>query len=192
MTYPLRLTGDKVVVRDFTIADVDDMQRVFGDDRVTEWLSFDSRDRDATQERIQSAIKNAHRTPRTEFYLAVALPDDDRAIGFVRLVHSGHEGEEIGCAIAAEEWGRGYGNDAHVVILDYAFRELGVERVAGWIALDNTTRMRALEPDGALGRLGFAPDEVRRDHVFINGAWRDCMLNSVSAEEWNRRRRPDR
>ncbi|MFI9723574.1 GNAT family N-acetyltransferase [Streptomyces sp. NPDC052396] len=188
MTYPLRLTGGKVVLRDFTLADVDDMLRVFGDDRVTRWLSFDSRDRDQTRARIENAVKNAQRTPRTEFYLAVATPDDDRAIGFVRLVHSGNRGEDIGCAIAADAWGRGYGADAHRLILDFAFRDLGVERVCGWIPLDNTTRMTALEENGALGKLGFAPDEVRRDHVFINGAWRDCMLNSVSAEEWARRR----
>ncbi|MFF4602341.1 hypothetical protein ACFY12_06220 [Streptomyces sp. NPDC001339] len=41
---------------------------------------------------------------------------------------------------------------------------------------------------GALGKLGFATDEIRRNHVLINGSWRDCNLNSVSAEAWSRRR----
>ncbi len=97
-------------------------------------------------------------------------------------------GEDIGCAIAADEWGHGYSTDAHRVMLDFAFHELGVERVAGWIPLDNEQRIEALEEHGAVGKLGFVTDEIRRDHMFINGSWRDCDLKSVSAEEWSRRR----
>ncbi|MGW1071437.1 GNAT family N-acetyltransferase [Streptomyces sp. NPDC002537] len=186
--YPLRLVGNAVVVRDFTLDDVGDMQRVFGDDRVTKWLSFDSRNHDETRARIEEAVKSAQLSPRTEFYLAVTRREEDRAIGFVRIEHSGTQVEDIGCAIASDEWGHGYGTDAHCVILDFAFRELGVRRVSGWIPLDNEPRMKALEEHGALGKLGFSPDRIQPDHRFINGAWRDCMLNSVSAEEWNRRR----
>ncbi|WP_369359990.1 hypothetical protein [Streptomyces sp. cg2] len=54
--------------------------------------------------------------------------------------------------------------------------------------LDNEQRIKALDEHGALGKLGCATDEIRRNHVFINGSWRDCDLNSVSAEEWSRRR----
>lgn len=186
--YPLRLIGDNVVLRDFTLDDVDGMQRVFGDDRVTKWLSFDSRGREETQARIEDAIKNAQMSPRTEFYLAVTRRGDDRAIGFVRIEHNGSRAENIGCAVAADEWGHGYGTEAHCVILDFAFTELGVERVGGWIPLDNTARIKALEEDGALGILGFKEDCVQRNYRFINGSWRDCNLNSVSAAEWSRRR----
>ncbi|WP_372407100.1 GNAT family N-acetyltransferase [Streptomyces luteireticuli] len=190
MAHPLRLIGDKVVVREFHPDDVEDMQRVFGDDRVTAWLSFDSRDLDETRVRIEKAIENARAVPRTEFYLAVTTLDDEaHPIGFVRLVRSGSRGEEIGCAIAADEWGRGYGDDAHRVLLDFAFGELELERVAGWIPLANTKRMKALDENGALGRLGFVPDRVAPRYVFINGTWWDCMLNSVTAEEWRRRSR---
>ncbi len=76
-------------------------------------------------------------------------------------MHTGSQGEDIGCAIAADEWGHGYSTDAHRVILDFAFHELGVQRVAGWIPRDNEQRIKALEEHGALGRLGFATDEIR-------------------------------
>ncbi|MGW5116052.1 GNAT family N-acetyltransferase [Streptomyces noursei] len=189
MTYPLRLVGDKVTVRDFRVEDVDDMQRVFSDDRVIKWLSFDSRDRSETQARIEGAIKSAQLSPRTEFFLAVTERDEDRAIGFVRLVRSGSQGEDIGCAIAADEWGRGYSTDAHVVLLDFAFGNLGLEKVSGWIPVDNAKRINSLVEGGSLARLGFATDRVARRHEFINGAWRDCNLNSVSAADWSHRRR---
>ncbi|WP_172387061.1 GNAT family N-acetyltransferase [Streptomyces sp. MNP-20] len=138
-------------MRDFTLDDVDGMLRVFGDGRVTQWLPFDSRNRDETQARIEAAIRNARAFPRTEFSLAVAKRDDNRAIGFIRLVHAGSQGEDIGCAIAADEWGRGYSTDAHRVILDFAFHQLGVQRVAGWIPLDNEQRIKALDEHGAVG-----------------------------------------
>ncbi|MGW5819402.1 GNAT family N-acetyltransferase [Streptomyces noursei] len=189
MTYPLRLVGDKVTVRDFRVEDVDDMQRVFGDDRVTKWLSFDSRDRSETQARIEGAIKSAQLSPRTESYLAVTECDEGRAIGFVRLVRSGSQGEDIGCAIAADEWGRGYSTDAHVVLLDFAFGSLGLEKVSGWIPADKAKRINSLAEGGSLARLKFTTDRVVRRHQFINGAWRDCNLNSVSAADWSHRRR---
>ncbi|MEI5102837.1 GNAT family protein [Streptomyces sp. PmtG] len=120
--------------------------------------------------------------------MAVSKKDGGRAISFIRLVHAGDHGEEIGCAIAADEWGHGYSTDAHRVIRDFAFQQPGVQRVCGWIPLDNERRIKAFDEHGAVGGLGFATDEIRRDHVFINGAWRDCNLNSVSAQEWSRRR----
>ncbi|MGW8326783.1 GNAT family N-acetyltransferase [Streptomyces sp. NPDC055897] len=73
---------------------------------------YDRRNRSATQARIDGAIKSAQLSPRTAFYLAVTKRDDERAIGFVRLVRSGSQGGDIGCAIGADEWDRGYSTDA--------------------------------------------------------------------------------
>jgi RimJ/RimL family protein N-acetyltransferase len=35
-----------------------------------------------------------------------------------------------------------------------------------------------------LARLGFTPEGRMRDHVYTNGAWRDSLLYSILAPEW--------
>jgi hypothetical protein len=46
--HPVRLTGDKVVLREFRPDDEDAVLGSIGEDAVTYWLSFDSRDRRQT------------------------------------------------------------------------------------------------------------------------------------------------
>lgn len=178
MSYPLRLDGQRVVLREFTLDDVDDALKIIGDDRVTQFLSFDSRGREEAQAMIEGAVKRAQESPRTEFYLAVARPDDDCVIGFARIAFAGVRAGKLGYAIAADEWGRGYATDAVRTLTDFAFRVLQLHRVSAAIGPENAASITLVE------RLGFTREGVLRDHVFTNGSWRDSVLYSVLEDEW--------
>ncbi|WP_329453230.1 GNAT family N-acetyltransferase (plasmid) [Streptomyces sp. NBC_01724] len=178
MTYPIRIVGQKTVLREFTQEDVDDVLGIIGDDKVTTWLSFDSRGRDEAIAMVRGAVERAQLEPRTEYYMAVTKHDDDRVIGFVRIGFAGVEAGKLGCATAAGEWGRGYATDAARTLVTYTFQELGLHRVSAAIGPENTASIAMAE------KLGFAREGVLRDHVFTNGAWRDSVLYSVLAHEW--------
>jgi [ribosomal protein S5]-alanine N-acetyltransferase len=178
MPYPLRLLGGKVVLREFKLDDVDDALRVVGDDRVTKWLSFDSRSRDEATSMLEGTIERAQQSPRTEFYLAVTAHRVDRVIGFVRIGLSGVQAGKLGYAIAAGEWGHGYATDAARTLVDFSFRELGLHRVSAAIGPDNAASIAVAE------KLGFVREGRLRDHVFTNRSWRDSVLYSVLAHEW--------
>ena len=180
MTYPLRLSGQRVVLREFTLDDVDDALKIIGDDRVTRFLSFDSRSRDEAQAMIEGAVRRAQESPRTEFYLGVARPDDDSVIGFARLAFAGVKAGKLGYAIAADEWGQGYATDAARTLTDFAFHVLQLHRVSAAIGPENTASITLVD------RLGFTREGVLRDHVFTNGSWRDSVLYSVLEHEWQR------
>lgn len=179
MTYPIRIVGDQVVLREFTRDDVDDVLAIIGDDAVTTWLSFDSRDRAQAVSMIEGTIERAQQEPRTEFYLGVTKRDDDRVIGFARIGLSGVQAGKLGYAIAAKEWGRGYATDAARALVTYAFKELGLHRITAAIGPDNAASIAVVQ------QLGFTREGVLRDHVFTNGAWRDSVLFSVLAHEWS-------
>lgn len=180
MPYPIRIVGDKVVLREFTPADVDDVLGIIGDDRVTQWLSFDSRSRDEATAMIKGTIERAQQEPRTEFYLAVtAHGNEDRVIGFARIGLAGVKAGKLGYATATGEWGRGYATDAARTLTTYAFQELGLHRVSAAIGPENAASIAMVE------RLGFVKEGVLRHHVFTNGAWRDSVLYSVLAHEWH-------
>ncbi|MFF3343201.1 GNAT family N-acetyltransferase [Streptomyces flavidovirens] len=181
MPHPIRIVGDKVVLREFTPADVDDVLEIIGDDQVTQWLSFDSRSHDEATAMIEGTVERAQQEPRTEFYLAVtARGTEDRVIGFARLGLAGVKAGKLGYATAAKEWGHGYATDAARTLTTYAFQELGLHRVSAAIGPENAASIALVE------KLGFTKEGILRDHVFTNGTWRDSVLYSVLAHEWQR------
>lgn len=177
--FPATIPGATVVLRDFRLDDVDAVLEVAGDDRVTRWLSHDSKDRAQVEEMLTGAIERGQADPRQEWYLAATLPDSDRLIGFARIARAGVEAGKLGYAIRADEQGKGYATDAARTLTTFGFRELGLHRVSAAIGPDNAPSVAAIK------RLGFQYEGRLRDHVFTNGAWRDSLLYSVLAHEWS-------
>src|ERR1700754_1494608 len=98
--YPVNLRGQLVTLREFCHDDIDDAFHIVGDDRVTTWLSFDSRSPAATTDMITGAIDRARYEPRTEYNLAVT-DEIDALIGFARLGLAGVKAAKLGYAIRA-------------------------------------------------------------------------------------------
>jgi [ribosomal protein S5]-alanine N-acetyltransferase len=174
----VRLAGKHVRLREFRLDDLDDADAILGDDRVTRWLSFDSKTREQQADVLTSAIERAQQTPRTEYYLAVTTHTDDRLIGFVRLGLGGVQAAKLGGAGALPHWGHGYALDATRTLIDFGFTTLGLHRISAAIGPDNAASLAIVT------RLGFTEEGRIRDHVFTNGAWRDSILYSLLAHEW--------
>lgn len=174
----VRLAGDRVRLREFRLDDLDDTDAILGDDRVTRWLSFDSRTREQQAEVLTGAIERAKQTPRTEYYLGVTTRTDDRLIGFVRLGFAGVQAAKLGGAVATAHWGHGHALDAARTLIGFGFTTLGLHRISAAIGPDNAASIAIVT------RLGFTEEGRLRDHVFTNGAWRDSVLHSLLAHEW--------
>ncbi len=175
--YPVTLTGSAVTLREFRSDDVADTLAIIGDDRVTHWLSFDSRDLTAAQAMIDGALQRAQHEPRTEYYLAVTTDDDD-LVGFVRLAFAGVKAAKLGYAIQADRWGKGYATDAARLIIAFGFEDLSLHRISAAIGPDNAASIAVVE------KLGMQYEGRIRDHVFTNGAWRDSRLYAVLEQDW--------
>lgn len=175
--YPVELSGHSVVLREFRNEDAADAFAVLGDDAVTRWLSFDSRDQATVDRLIAEAVERAPRVPRSEYYLAVTLPSD-AFIGFVRLGLTGVKAAKLGYAIRADHWGKGYATDAARTLTDFGFSTLDVHRVSAAMGPENKGSIAVAR------HLGMTYEGRIRDHVFTNGSWRDSLLYSVLAHEW--------
>ncbi|UNX55076.1 GNAT family N-acetyltransferase [Georgenia sp. TF02-10] len=77
--------------------------------------------------------------------------------------------------------GRGLGPDAVDVMLGYAFREMGLNRVELRVWAFNTDAIRAYE------RCGFVVEGRRREAAFHDGRFHDEVLMGVLAREWEHR-----
>jgi ribosomal-protein-alanine N-acetyltransferase len=170
------LTGRVVTLREFRSDDAADSLTIVGDDQVTRWLSFDSRDLSAAQAMVDAIIERAKDELRTEYYLAVAVADDKLA-GFARLALTGVKAAKLGYAIRADSWGKGYATDATRCMLTFGFEKLQLHRISAAIGPDNTASISVAE------KLGMQYEGRIRDHVFTNGAWRDSLLYAALEHE---------
>jgi RimJ/RimL family protein N-acetyltransferase len=88
----------------------------------------------------------------------------------------------LGIGLGREYTGRGYGSDAMRVIVDYAFRELGLHRLQLSVAPFNQAGIRAYE------KAGFVEEGRHRESVLHDGRWYDDVLMSILDHEWAARR----
>jgi RimJ/RimL family protein N-acetyltransferase len=172
------LTGDGTRLREFRLDDLDDSRAIGGDDRVTNGLSFDSRDRDTAQKALAAAVERSQQDDRPDYMLAVTRLDDDRLIGFARLGPTGVQAAHLGYAIAADHWGHGYATDASRTLVRFAFENLDLHRVSAAIGPENLASVAVVK------RLGFSYEGRIRHHVFTNDAWRDSLLYSILTDEY--------
>lgn len=184
--YPVMLTAEQVTLREFRDADADGIFSIVGDDRVTRWLSFDSRSREEAQRMLSGVIERAQLAERTEYYLAVTQSTSpNRLVGFARLALSGVRAGKLGYAIHADHWGCGYATDAVRALINFGFDQLGLHRLSAAIGPENHASIAVVQ------KLGFTHEGCIRDHVWTNGAWRDSDLYSLLAHEWvNQRSAP--
>lgn len=82
-------------------------------------------------------------------------------------------------------WGKGYGTDATRTILQYAFEQLGLNRVELWVYDFNLRAIRAYE------KSGFRREGVRRQGLYRNGAFHDEIMMGILREEWEKLNRGD-
>jgi RimJ/RimL family protein N-acetyltransferase len=139
----------------------------------------------AAKERI--AKWSANDNDRLGFAIET-LDDPSMLVGHVGLrgIHPKDRCATLGIALGREYIGRGYGSDAVRVIVDYAFRELGLHRLELGVAPFNPAGIRAYE------KAGFVEEGRRRESVLHDGRWHDEVLMSILDREWALRPSSDR
>ncbi len=74
--------------------------------------------------------------------------------------------------------GRGLGTEAHRVVIQAAFDQMGARKVVGRVAGFNTAMRQVL------AKLGVEQEGLLRRHVAVNGEYVDLLLFGVLKDEW--------
>lgn len=85
---------------------------------------------------------------------------------------------QIGYALRADAWGKGYMHEALAALLDHAFAALRLNRVEADIDPRNAASARCLE------RLGFTREGFLRERWIVDGEVSDTALYGLLAREW--------
>lgn len=96
---------------------------------------------------------------------AICLKETDELIGVVFLLDIDLFNRSGSCPIfiGKKYWGKGYGTEARMLILKYAFWERGLLRITDYVIEDNIASL------DMCARCGYKQEGIMRQSVFKNG-----------------------
>lgn len=118
---------------------------------------------------------------RDRVWFIVALKENDRVIGEAGLLRMFHPWRTTDLSLIIGEkdaWGRGYGREAILLLLDYAFGCLSFHRVAVGVVGFNQRAIRFYE------KVGFEREGVQRDGYYYDHAHHDFVMMSILQDEY--------
>jgi RimJ/RimL family protein N-acetyltransferase len=123
---------------------------------------------------LTKVIEHQQAEPRLEYGMALEI--DGRHVGSVgiRVSPNRPTDAELGYILHPDYWGQGYMVEACRLMIDFAFKELGVHRVAAYHDPDNIQSRRVMEKLG-MEYEGHIPSHLKgRD-----GTWRPSDQRGV-------------
>lgn len=158
---------------------LDDLMAVNGDDRVTRFLPYATwasrLDAEAWFIRMQG-LQDAGGTRQ----LVLCRRSDARAIGTLLLFRHdvASRRAELGYAMAADCWGRGYMREAVRGACAHAFGPLGLRRLEAEVNPANAASCRLLE------QVGFVHEGTLRQRWTVKDTTYDTRLMGLLLEDW--------
>ncbi len=146
MKIPLNLETERLIIRPCTSCDLSRMQRFFSSEEATRCLLMSPEEKTpGAIESLLNAIISSYDAPEPIFVLAIAQKDNGIYIGSCGLSGTPQGEVEIYYALLPEYWGSGYAVEAMKKLFEYAFSELGLDRLIAGMHPDNMTSRRVAD-----------------------------------------------
>ena len=171
------LIGERIYLAPIDLDNIDYYLKWLNDQEVTQFLNIRfPLNREAEQEHLERLVRESN-----NLILGIHLKEPDQLIGNVGL----HRLEQIdrratfGIVIGDKEaWSKGYGTEATKLIVDHGFRALNLNRIELEVFEFNLRGMRCYE------KVGFVHEGTRRQAVYRNGQYYDCIEMGLLRREW--------
>lgn len=173
------LVGDRVYLRPIEVADADAFAEATAAERTTfsksgrlplSPLTFD-----------QEFAGPAPGAPPRSVGFAVVRIVDDRLLGSVALIDIdwvNRSAETASYLLGEEVRGQGYGTEAKMLLLEYAFDRIQLHVLQSWVRETNTRSAAALV------RQGYRPAGRRYWNGMQHGVYVDHLIFDLLREEW--------
>ena len=159
--------------------DVEGMLEWMHDPKVNCFFRFNAED--MTREKAIDFVKHAKETTENKetFHFAI-VDDDDQYMGTVSLKDIDWEAKaaEYAISLRSTSQGNGYGSQATRAVLEYAFKNLKLNRVFLNVLSDNETAIRMYE------KCGFRYEGEFRNHICIRGKIKSLKWFAILKNEF--------
>jgi RimJ/RimL family protein N-acetyltransferase len=128
----------------------------------------------------ESAIAARIGEPMTFANPRFTVEHDGAPVGWVALRDVTPESRHAELDLVIGEkalWGNGLGTETALAAVAFAFGKIGLHRVQAWVRADHVAGLRVA------AKAGFTNEGVSRHRVFRHGAWHDCVLVGLLADD---------
>lgn len=176
---PERLETPRLILRPFTMSDLDDVWAYASDPEVTRYTIFDfHQDRTTTEEYLSSVLT---RSTGDSHLFALEHRETHRVLGgcSIRNLDRRNSHAEMGYALARAYWNQGYATEAVRAVIAFGFRELDLNRVEAKCVPQHTASWRVMH------KAGMTYEGILRQAEFFKGKFQDLAVYSILRSEWN-------
>jgi ribosomal-protein-alanine N-acetyltransferase len=170
----MRVSGPRLALRPPRADDADALFELGSDPEVVRFFSWGPYRERAEAEAF---IERARSERPHEFFI---VDPDDRPIGLTGLSELSERDRRavVGTWLGREHWGTGANRESKALILHFAFRVLGLQRVSAYAHPENARSLAALE------KLGFTREGVLRHWHLHRGEPRDVAILGLLREDY--------
>ena len=167
------LETERMILRDFTLADIDAFHEIFGDAEVMEHTE-PPYDREKALDFLTKFC--IEREPKGAF--AAVLKETGKLIGYV-LFKSFDAPEifEIGWIFNKDYWGRGYAYEICARLVQHGFEDMGLHKICAH-ATDGVKSVSLMK------KLGMVHEGTQRKHCKSYGVWEDLYQYAILRDEY--------
>ncbi len=173
------LASERISLRALTPGDLDSIYTIFSNPQVMRyWSTPPLPDKTAALNLLHEILRDVESGNIMKW--GIARNEDGIVIGTTTLfnldLNNGRA--ELGYALAQEEWGHGYMNEALKALLDYCFTVLNLRRLEADVDPRNNSSIRTLE------RLGFQREGYLRERWHVAGEIQDAYFYGLLRREY--------
>ena len=182
------LTGKLVRLRARDMTDLDNSLRWINDPEVTSYLGGPARYPFSRAEEEAWLADAVHRTRPPEVSLSIDTLAESRHIGGIGLhrVNAEDRKAELGIMIGEKDcWSQGYGTDAILTLLRFAFDEMNLNRVDLTVHDDNARAIACYK------KCGFVEEGRLRQDRYKGGVYHDTLVMGVLVDEFRALQAPE-
>jgi len=165
------LTTERLILRDFTPADLATFAAYRSDENVARYQSWEDYDLTMAQDFFNQQQALTFNTPDTWYQIAIADSNNNQLVGDC-VIHflAGDEQApaiqvEIGFTLATEHQGKGYGVEAIGALVAFIFNDLAVHRITAVTDVLNEGSIHLLE------KLAFRREAHHVNNIWFKGGW---------------------
>ncbi|MGP8213921.1 MAG: GNAT family N-acetyltransferase [Bacteroidia bacterium] len=173
------LTTERLILRQLSNDDVDDIFRLRADERVSRYIfripSTKTEEAKAFIEKINKGIDN------NEWgYWAIALKSDNKLIGTACIWNISKENHraEIGYELIPDFHGKGLMQETLPVLLDFGFNTMNLHSIEAVVNPKNIPSIKLLE------KFSFVREAFFKENVYYNGMFLDTAVYSLLSSSY--------
>ena len=178
------LETERLILRKFTIEDVNDYFEFASDSEVTKFLRWGPHpDKEYTSKYLQRVLKDYSQGEDGPW--GIELKTIKKVIGSIHIMRFNiyYKKAEIGFLLAQTYWKNGYMQEALNKVLEYSFTELALNRIEALCIPDNHAAIRVVE------KTEMQIEGTLRQYEFLKGNFVDVKLFSILKADYLRRQR---